>query len=93
MERKKNGKWQMCTDFIDLNKRCPKDDLPLTRIDKIVDSTTASEMMALLDRFSEYHLIWLHTDDEEKNQFHHSVRNPPLPQNAGRAPQRKTYFL
>jgi hypothetical protein len=28
MVRKKNGKWQMCTDFTDLNKCCPKDDSP-----------------------------------------------------------------
>jgi hypothetical protein len=29
MVRKKNGKWQMCTDFTDLNKCCPKDYFPL----------------------------------------------------------------
>ena len=23
--KKKNGKWQVCVDFIDLNKACPKD--------------------------------------------------------------------
>jgi hypothetical protein len=38
MLRKKNGNWRMCTDFIDLNKCCPKDDFPLTRVDKIIDS-------------------------------------------------------
>jgi hypothetical protein len=45
----------MCTDFTDLNKRCPKDDFPLARIDKIVNSTLASKMVALLDCFSRYH--------------------------------------
>jgi hypothetical protein len=55
MVKKKNGKWRMCTDFIDLNKRCPKDDFPLARIDKIVNSTLASKMVALLDCFSRYH--------------------------------------
>jgi hypothetical protein len=29
MVRKKNGKWQMCMVFTDLNKCCPKDDFPL----------------------------------------------------------------
>jgi hypothetical protein len=38
MVKKKNGKWRMCTDFTDLNKCCPKDDFPLTTIDKVVDS-------------------------------------------------------
>jgi hypothetical protein len=59
----------MCTDFTDLNKCCPKDDFPLIRIDKIIDSTVGSEMMALLDCFSGYHQIWLHKEDEEKTSF------------------------
>jgi hypothetical protein len=59
----------MCTDFIDLNKCCPKDDFPLKRIDKIVDSTASCEMMALLDCLFRYHQIWLRKADEEKNNF------------------------
>jgi hypothetical protein len=55
MFKKKNGKWRMCTDFTDLNKSCPKDDFPLMRIDKVVDSAAGCEIMALLDCFSEYH--------------------------------------
>jgi hypothetical protein len=59
MVKKKNGMWQMCMDITDLNKYCSKDDFPLTRIDKIVDSAAANEMMAMLDCFSEYHQNWL----------------------------------
>jgi hypothetical protein len=69
MLRKKNGKWRMCMDFIDLNKCCPKDDFPLARIDKIVDSTMSYEMMALLDCFFGYHQIWLRKEDEEETSF------------------------
>jgi hypothetical protein len=69
MVKKKNGKWRMCTDFTDLNKCCPKDDFPLSRIDQIIDSTAASEMMALLDCFSGYRKIWLCAEDEEKTNF------------------------
>jgi hypothetical protein len=59
----------MCTDFTDLNKCCPKDDFPLARIDKIIDSTMGCEMMALLDCFLGYHQIWLCREDEEKTSF------------------------
>jgi hypothetical protein len=59
----------MCTDFIDLNNCCPKDDFPLARVDQIVDSAAASEMMALLDCFSRYHQIWLQPEDEERTSF------------------------
>jgi hypothetical protein len=59
----------MCTYFTDLNKCCPKDDFPLTRIDKIVDSTVGCEIMVLLDCFLGYHQIWLRREDEEKISF------------------------
>jgi hypothetical protein len=52
-----------------MNKCCPKDDFPLARIDKIVDSATGCEMMVLLDCFSRYHQIWLRKEDEEKTSF------------------------
>jgi hypothetical protein len=57
MVKKKNGKWRMCTYFTDLNKCCSKDDFPLMRIDKVVDSAADCERMALLDYFSGYHQI------------------------------------
>jgi hypothetical protein len=69
MVHEKNGKWQMCTDFTDLKKCCPKDDFPLTRIDQIVDSTAGCDIMALLDYFLGYHQIWLRKEEEEKTSF------------------------
>jgi hypothetical protein len=55
MVKKKNDKRRMCTDFTDLNKCCLKDDFPLSRIDKLVDSTVGCKTMALLDSFFGYH--------------------------------------
>jgi hypothetical protein len=59
----------MFTDFTDLNKCCPKDDFPLTRIDKVVDSVAGCEIMPLLDYFSGYYQIWLRGEDQEKTSF------------------------
>jgi hypothetical protein len=59
----------MCTYFTHLNKYCPRDSFPITRIDQIIDTATGSETMALLDCFSGYHQIWLRKDDKEKTSF------------------------
>jgi hypothetical protein len=59
----------MCTDFTDLTKCCPKDDFPLAKIDKIINSAVGCEMMAQLDYFSGYDQIWLHREDAEKTRF------------------------
>ena len=37
--RKASGAWRMCIDFTDLNKACPKDCFPLSRVDQLVDAT------------------------------------------------------
>lgn len=31
--KKKNRKWRVCVDFIDLNQACPKDPYPTLKID------------------------------------------------------------
>lgn len=67
--RKENGKWTLCIDYIDINKACPKDPLPLPRIDKIVDSTTRCDLLSFLDAYSGYHKIFMTNEDEEKTAF------------------------
>jgi hypothetical protein len=59
----------MCIDFTDLNKACSKDVFPLPRIDSLVDATTTSELMSLLDCYSGYHQIWMKKEDEPKMSF------------------------
>jgi hypothetical protein len=50
-------------------KKCPKDDFLLARIDKIVNSAAGYEMMVLMDCFLGYHQIWLRKEDDEKTSF------------------------
>ena len=49
--KKKNGKWRVYKDFIDLNKACPKDPFPLPKIDKLVGATSGYQRMSFLDAF------------------------------------------
>ena len=75
MVKKKNGKWRVCVDFTDLNKACPKDPLPLPRIDQLVDATVGYPRMSFLDAFQGYHQIPLALDDQEKTSFVTPVGN------------------
>jgi hypothetical protein len=59
----------MCLDFTSLNKACPKDNFPLPRIDKIVDSAAGCEVMSLLDCFSRYHQIYMKEHDKASTSF------------------------
>ena len=67
--RKKNGTWQVCVDFTDLNKACPKDPFPMPKIDQLVDATVGHPRMSFLDAFQGYHQIPLALDDQEKTAF------------------------
>jgi hypothetical protein len=69
MVQKKSGKWRMCIDLTSLNKACPKDNFPLPRIDKIVDSAAGCEVMSLLDCFSGYHQICMKEEDKASTSF------------------------
>ena len=53
--KKKNGKWRVCVNFIDLNKVCPKDPFPIPQIDQLVDATVSHHRMNFLDAFQGYH--------------------------------------
>jgi hypothetical protein len=67
--RKKNNKWRMCVDYIDLNKHCPKDPFGLPRIDEVVDSTASYELLSFLDCYSSYHQISLRVEDQIKTSM------------------------
>jgi hypothetical protein len=66
---KANGKLQMCIDYISLNKACPKDPFPLTRIDQIMDSTSGCDLLCFLDGYSGFHQIPMSREDEENTAF------------------------
>ena len=61
--KKKNGKWQVCVAFTDLNKACPKDSFPMPQIDQLVDAIVSHPQMSFLDAFQGYHQIPLALED------------------------------
>ena len=67
--KKKNGKWRVCVDFMDLNRACPKDPFPMPNIDQLVDFMYRHLRMSFLDAFQGYHQIALALEDREKTAF------------------------
>ncbi|XP_057517953.1 uncharacterized protein LOC130798872 [Amaranthus tricolor] len=67
--KKPNGKWRMCVDFTDLNRACPKDDYPLPKIDRLVDSTAGHALLSFMDANAGYHQIQLAPEDQTHTAF------------------------
>ena len=67
--KKKSGQWQVCVDFTDLNKACPKDSFLMPQIDQLLDATAGHPQMSFLDAFQGYHQIPLALEDQEKTAF------------------------
>ena len=73
--KKKNGNWQVCVDFTNLNKACPKNSFPMPRIDQLVDATVGYSWISFLNSFQGYHRIPLTLDDQKKTTFVTPTRN------------------
>ena len=61
--KKKTGKWQVCVDYIDLNKAFLKDLFSLPQIDQLMDAIVGHPRISFLDAFQGYHQIPLVLDD------------------------------
>ena len=66
---KKDGRWRVCINYLNLNDVYPKNSFFLPRIDQIVDATTRHGIISFLDAFSGYHQIPMFKPDEEKTVF------------------------
>ena len=53
--KKKNGKWRVCVDFIDLKKPYLNDPFLMPQIDQLVNATIGHSQMSFLDAFQGYH--------------------------------------
>ena len=57
MVKRASEKWRMYVDFTDLNKACPKDSYPFSRVDVLVDSIARHQLLSFMDPFSGYNQI------------------------------------
>ena len=73
--KKKNEKWRVYVDFIDLKKTCPKDPFPISQIDQLMDATIGYPQISFLDAFQGYHQMPLALANQEKTAFVMPTRN------------------
>ena len=73
--KKKTRKWRVYIDFTNLNKACPKDPFPISRIDQLVDAIVGHHRMSFLDAFQGYYQIPLVLDDQKRTAFVTPVGN------------------
>ena len=66
---KKQGTIQVCVDYRDINRACPKDNYPTPFIDQITDDNVGSEIYSLMDGFSGYNQINILPTDQHKTAF------------------------
>ena len=59
----------MCVEFTDMNKACLKEDYPLPKIDRLVDSTAGHALLSFMDANASYHQIPLATEDQSDTAF------------------------
>ena len=66
---KKHGAIQICIDFHDLNRSCPKDNFPSQFINQILDECVESEVFYFMDGFYGYNHIQINPKDPHKTTF------------------------
>jgi len=59
----------MCVDYTDLNRACPKDAYLLPNIDKLVDNSSGYKLLSFMDAYSWYNQIPMAEEDKKKTTF------------------------
>jgi len=66
---KKNWKWRIYVDYMELNKATKKDHFPLPFINQVLYGLAGKKVFSFLDGFSGYNQIQIRPEDQDKTTF------------------------
>ena len=65
--QKKDGRWRVCVDFIDLNRATPKDEYPMPVAETLIKA--GHKMLSFMDGNAGYNQIFMALEDIRKTAF------------------------
>jgi hypothetical protein len=67
--QKKDGRWQVCMDFRDLNRATPKDEYPMPVAETLINTAARHKILSFMDGNAGYNQIFMAPEDIHKTAF------------------------
>jgi hypothetical protein len=67
--QKKDGRWQVCVDFKDLNRATPKDEYPMPVVETLINAAAGNKILSFMDGNTGYNQIFMAPEDIHKTAF------------------------
>jgi hypothetical protein len=67
--QKKDGRWQVCVDFRDLNRATPKDEYPMPVAETLINAVVGKKILSFMDGNAGYNQIFMTPKDIHKTAF------------------------
>jgi hypothetical protein len=61
--QKKDGRWQVCVDFRDLNRATPKDESPMPVAETLINAAVGNKILSFIDGNAVYNQIFMAPED------------------------------
>jgi hypothetical protein len=67
--QKKDGRWQVCVDFRDLNRATPKDEYPMPVAETLINTAAGHKILSFMHGNAGYNQIFMAPEDINKTAF------------------------
>jgi hypothetical protein len=67
--QKKDGRWQVCVDFRDINRATPKDEYLMPVAETLINAAVGNKILSFMDSNAGYNQIFMTPKDIHKTAF------------------------